>query len=43
MIAMHQINAFLSIKGQNAGVKITKKKSGRMEPFFRVEIIPTMI
>ena len=43
MIAMHQINAFLSTKDQNVGVKIIKKKSGRMEPFFLVEIIPTMI
>ena len=43
MIAMLQINAFLSIKDQNVGVKIIKKKSGRMEPFSLVEIIPTII
>ena len=43
MIAMLQINAFLSIKDQNVGVKIIKKKSGRMELFSLVEIIPTII
>ena len=43
MIAMHQINAFLSTKDQNVGVKIIKKKCGRMELFFLVEIIQTMI
>ena len=43
MIAMHLINASLNTKGQNVGVKTTKKKSGRMELFFLVKTIPTMI
>ena len=43
MIAMHLINASLNIKDQNVGVKTTKKKSGRMELFFLVKIIPMMM